>query len=134
MLAKLQKLGIMPSFTRPSVSNDKPYSESLFGTMKYLPMYPSKPFDSLDEARTWVHRFVLRYNDEHRHSALKFVTPSVRHQGLDEFILAQRKAVYEAAKRRHPERWSGEARNWEQICAVRLNPDNEGGGHSKKAA
>lgn len=134
MLAKLQKLGIMPSFSRPSVSNDNPFSESLFGTMKYLPMYPSKPFESLDESREWVHGFVQWYNHQHRHSALKFVTPGERHQGLDRAILAQRKAVYEAAKQRHPERWSSATRNWEQIGAVWLNPDNAGNEASKKAA
>lgn len=134
MLAKLQKLGIMPSFSRPSVSNDNPYSESLFGTMKYMPMYPTKPFDSLDVARTWVHRFAQWYNNEHRHSGLKFVTPNERHQGQDKAILAQRKAVYEAAKQRHPERWSGETRNWDRVGAVWLNPANETAVDSKKAA
>jgi len=134
MLAKLQQLGIMPSFSRPSVSNDNPFSESLFGTMKYLPMYPSKPFESLETAREWVHEFVQWYNHQHRHSAIKFVTPNERHQGLDKAILAQRKAVYETARQRHPVRWSGETRNWDQVGAVWLNPDNQSEGHSKKAA
>lgn len=134
MLAKLQQLGVMPSFSRPSVSNDNPFSESLFRTMKYLPMYPSKPFESLEEARQWVYEFVQWYNHQHRHSALKFVTPCERHQGLDEAILAHRKAVYEEAKQRHPERWSGETRNWEQVGTVWLNPDNAGDEASKKVA
>jgi putative transposase len=56
--ATLQRLGVMPSFSRPSVSDDKPYSESLFRTLKYPPAYPSKPFASLGAAREWVHRFV----------------------------------------------------------------------------
>jgi transposase InsO family protein len=128
MLAKLQKLGIMPSFSRPSVSNDNPYSESLFGTLKYTPAYPSKPFESLEEARDWVQTFVQWYNGEHRHSGLKFVTPAERHQGEDTAILERRKAVYETAKRQHPERWSGSTRNWDPIGAVHLNPTHSENG------
>jgi len=124
MLAKLQKLGIMPSFSRPSVSNDNPYSESLFGTLKYTPAYPAKPFESLQEARAWVLTFVQWYNAEHRHSALKFVTPNERHQQQDAAILDQRKALYAQAKRRHPERWSGTTRNWNPIGPVWLNPSD----------
>jgi transposase InsO family protein len=62
MLATMQKLGVVPSFSRPSVSNDNPYSEALFKTLKYTPAYPSKPFESLDEARQWVLHFVDWYN------------------------------------------------------------------------
>jgi hypothetical protein len=123
MLATLQRLGVVPSFSRPSVSNDNPYSESLFGTMKYTPAYPSKPFASLDAAREWVHSFVRWYNHAHRHSAIQFVTPAERHSGRDRAILAQRKAVYEAAKQRRPERWSGTTRNWSPVGDVWLNPD-----------
>jgi len=125
MLATLQKLGIMPSFSRPSVSDDNPYSESLFRTLKYTPSYPSKAFSSLDEARQWVSQFVDWYNNEHHHSGIQFVTPSKRHRGEDQKILAHRAVVYNKAKTRHPERWSGEIRNWEQIQTVWLNPDNE---------
>lgn len=123
MLATLQRLGVVPSFSRPSVSNDNPYSESLFGTMKYTPAYPSKPFASLDAAREWVHSFVRWYNHGHRHSAIQFVTPAERHSGRDRAILAQRKALYEAAKQRRPERWSGTTRNWSPVGDVWLNPD-----------
>ena len=124
MLAKLQKLGIMPSFSRPSVRNDNPYSESLFGTLKYTPAYPSRPFESLEAARNWVQTFVQWYNGEHRHSGLRFVTPAERHQDQDTAILERRKAVYETAKRQHPERWSGTTRNWEPVGTVWLNPSN----------
>lgn len=123
MLAKLQSLGIMPSFSRPSVSNDNPYSESLFGTLKYTPAYPDRPFDTLEQARTWVQTFVVWYNHEHRHSALKFVTPHQRHNGLDRMILERRSALYEQAKRRRPQRWSGATRNWAPVGCVWLNPD-----------
>lgn len=125
MLATMQKLGVVPSFSRPSVSNDNPYSEALFKTMKYAPAYPSKPFENLNEARQWVLRFVEWYNDCHRHSGIKYVTPAQRHNGEDVTILEQRKRVYEEAKRKHPERWSGKTRNWVHEPVVKLNPGNE---------
>lgn len=123
MLATLQKLGIVPSFSRPAVSNDNPYSESIFKTLKYRPDYPAQPFASLMQVRSWVAGFVAWYNHEHRHSAIRFVTPAQRHAGLDTVILSQRKAVYEAAKARHPERWSRHTRNWDPVKVVYLNPD-----------
>ena len=123
MLATLQRLGVVPSFSRPSVSDDNPYSESLFRSMKYSPAYPGKPFESLEAARTWVHAFVTWYNGTHRHSGIQYVTPNERHQGKDDAILAQRKAVYETAKARCPERWSGATRNWSKPEVVYLNPD-----------
>jgi transposase InsO family protein len=125
MLATLQELGVMPSFSRPSVSNDNPYSESLFRTLKYRPEYPEKAFEDLSSARTWVHGFVNWFNREHLHSALKFVTPEQRHTGEDEIILARRKQVYQQAKLKNPERWSREIRNWDKIEAVYLNPETK---------
>jgi len=125
MLATMQKLGIIPSFSRPSVSNDNPFSESLFKTLKYVPSYPSKPFASLDEARQWVSTFTDWYNYSHRHSGLKFVTPVQRHNGEDLAIMKKREKVYEEAKNRHPERWSGKTRNWNHEAMVTLNPANQ---------
>lgn len=123
MLATLQALGVMPSFSRPAVSNDNPYSESLFKTLKYRPAYPRRVFESLIVARQWVGTFVYWYNHEHRHSAIRFVTPAERHAGLDTALLHKRANVYEAAKKRHPERWSGATRNWQPVRVVHLNPD-----------
>lgn len=123
MLATLQALGVMPSFSRPAVSNDNPYSESLFKTMKYRPAYPRQPFENLMAARQWVGTFVHWYNEEHRHSAIRFVTPAQRHAGQDGALLRKRVAVYEAAKARHPQRWSGATRNWEPVTVVHLNPE-----------
>lgn len=123
MLATLQALGVMPSFSRPAVSNDNPYSESLFKTLKYRPTYPRQSFESLIAARQWVSTFVHWYNHEHRHSAIRFVTPAERHAGLDAALLHKRVNVYEAAKKRHPERWSGTTRNWQPVRVVHLNPD-----------
>jgi transposase InsO family protein len=123
MLATLQALGVSPSFSRPAVSNDNPYSESLFKTLKYRPAYPRRAFESLLAARQWVGVFVQWYNEEHRHSAINFVTPAERHAGLDTALLEKRTIVYEAAKRRCPGRWSGATRNWQPILMVHLNPD-----------
>ncbi len=125
MLATMQKLGVVPSFSRPSVSNDNPYSESLFKTMKYVPTFPDQPFCSLETARDWVSGFVVWYNEEHLHSEIQYVTPGQRHRGEDVDILAERKRVYEAAKERHPDRWSKETRNWSPVATVSLNPTNK---------
>jgi len=134
MLATLQDLGVIPSFSRPSVSNDNPYSESLFKTLKYTPVYPSKPFDTIDIAREWVLRFVHWYNFHHHHSGIKFVTPHARHIGRDKEILKNREKVYREAKRRNPARWSGNIRNWDLIKTVDLNPAKEKTVNEKKAA
>jgi len=122
MLATLQRLGVMRSFSRPSVSDDNPYSEAVFKTLKYHPGYPDKPFDSLDEARQRVAAFVHWYNKIHRHSALRLVTPGQRHRGEDLDLLAQRHTLYRAARARHPARWSGSTRNWQPEQTVFLNP------------
>jgi putative transposase len=125
MLATLQELGVVPSFSRPSVSNDNPYSESLFRTLKYRPEYPGKSFEDILSARNWVQGFVAWYNDEHLHSSIGFVTPSQRHRNEDEVILEKRKQVYRLAKLKHPERWSGSIRKWEYIKVVYLNPEKQ---------
>jgi putative transposase len=125
MLAMLQQLGIVPSFSRPSVSDDNPFSESLFRTMKYSLEYPSTPFESLEHARAWVANFVRWYNTEHLHSGINFVTPADRHTGREDAIFTRRKQVYEDARRRHPERWSGDTRRWESVKEVRLNPEKK---------
>lgn len=125
MLATLQSLGVVPSYSRPSVSNDNPYSESLFRTLKYNSPLPNKPFAELTAARQWVNAFVQWYNAEHLHSSIRFVTPNERHMGLDKLILAKRAMVYEKAKARHPERWSGKTRDWSWQSEVHLNPTKE---------
>jgi len=121
MLATLQKLGVVPSFSRPRVSDDNPFSESLFKTMKYCPKYSSRPFVSIKNAREWVGSFVDWYNNHHLHSGIKFVTPSDRHTGRDKEILMRRKVVYETARLNNKNRWSREIRNWDHIEEVYLN-------------
>jgi putative transposase len=123
LLATLQWLGVTPSHSRPRVSNDNAYAESVFRTCKYRPEYPGEGFATLDEARAWVLRFVAWYNTEHRHSGLNFVTPEQRHTAQAQDIMKQRIAVYEAARARHPQRWSGAIRNWSLPASVWLNPE-----------
>jgi hypothetical protein len=133
MLGTLQKLGLRPSFGRPSVSNDNAYSESLFKTMKYRPEYPvDRPFDTLEESRKWVASFVGWYNDLHRHSAIKFVTPSQRHRGEDRKLLHHRERIYRKAQQKNPERWSRKTRDWTPIGKVTLNPQQETVGNDQK--
>jgi putative transposase len=121
--AKMQDLGIITSRSRPRVSNDNPYSEAVFKTLKYCPQWPESGFTGLEDARAWVDEFVSWYNDEHRHSGIRYVTPSERHKGLDAEILEHRKLVYLEAKNKHPERWSKDIRDWSFIDKVELNPE-----------
>ncbi len=125
MLATLRALGVVPSFSRPHVSDDNPFPESLFRTLKYRPEYPRRPFASLEAAQQWVETFVRWYNTEHLHSALNFVRPADRHEGKDAAVLARRQIVYERARARHPERWTQGVRNCEPLGAVTLNPERE---------
>lgn len=111
MLMKLHDLGVMASFSRPRVSEDNPYSESLFRTMKYRPGYP-KRFSSLAESRKWVADFVHWYNHEHRHSGIGYVTPDERHTGMDVEILQKRSDTFRQAREKNPERWSRGEKTW----------------------
>lgn len=124
-LQTLYDLGITPSRSRPRVSNDNAFIESLFKTLKYRPGFPVGGFIDLDASRHWVQSFVEWYNYEHRHSALKYVTPDQRHTGEATRILAQRRSVYQHAKAQYPERWSGNIRNFALPKQVHLNPENK---------
>jgi transposase InsO family protein len=137
MQATLKRLGVIPSFSRPMVSDDNPYSESLFRTMKYRPEYPSGAFESLEHAQGWVDEFVRWYNTCHLHSAIRFVTPDDRHYGREDQILANRQQVYQKARCLHPNRWSGNTRDWNPVRLVWLNPadkDKAEGSRSEKDA
>lgn len=119
-VAKLAELGIRPSYSRPGVSDDNAYAESLFRTCKYRPEFPGA-FASLDETRQWVLRFARWYNHEHKHRNLKFVSPAERHRGADSAIFARRTALYEQARAKYPNRWSRGIRNWSLPGEVWLN-------------
>jgi putative transposase len=125
VLAMLNGLGVKPSYSRPRVSDDNAYAESLFRTAKYRPEFPSKGFADLDQARTWAAGFVHWYNVDHRHSGIRYVSPAQRHAGDDHTILAARHALYLHARERNPARWSGDTRNWAPIGAVTLNPERD---------
>jgi transposase InsO family protein len=99
LIATLQWLGVIPSFSRPHVSDDNPYSE-----------------------RQWVTRFIHWYNGEHRHSAIRYVTPDERHYGLEHEILARRHQLYQRARRSWPQRWTRNTRNWTPVGSVVLHP------------
>ena len=121
MFATQQAPGVMPSLSRPAVSNDNPYSESLFRTLKYRPDYPARAFETLLAVRQWLGAFVNWSNLEHRHSAIRFVTPHERHTGQDSALLSKRADIYEAGRATNPQRWSGATRNWQPVRVVYLN-------------
>jgi transposase InsO family protein len=125
MLATLQWLGVIPSFSRPHVSDDNPYSEALFRTLKKAPSYPARPFHSPVAAKRWVERFVAWYNSTHRHSGIKYVTPDQRHFGEEAQILSRRRRLYERARRRNPSRWSRSTRDWTPAGVVKLNHESK---------
>ena len=125
VLAMLYWLGVKPSYSRPRVSDDNAYVESLFRTAKYRPEFPDKGFADLDQARAWASDFVHWYNHEHRHSGIRYVSPAQRHAGEDTAILAARHELYVQARERNPRRWSGATRNWTPIEVVTLNPERD---------
>jgi len=125
MQAKMYELGVVGSRSRPRVSNDNPYSESLFRTVKYCPQWPKGGFKNLMKAREWVEEFVSWYNNQHRHSRIKYVTPNEKHRLQDIEILKNRTNLYEAQKSKHPSRWSGQTRNWQPVEHVTLNPERD---------
>lgn len=125
VLAMLHWLGVKPSYSRPRVSDDNAFAESLFRTAKYRPEFPTAGFTSLDSAQQWAASFVRWYNHDHRHSGIRYVSPAQRHAGQDHAILQQRHALYCQARQRNPRRWSGKTRNWTPIGAVTLNPERD---------
>jgi len=102
----LADLGVTKSHSRPSVSNDNPYSESHFKTMKYRPEFPDR-FGSLQDSRSFCHTFFPWYNTEHYHSGIGFLTPEAVHYGRADTIIQARTEVLQAAYALHPERFKG---------------------------
>ena len=117
-------LGIIPSYSRPRVSNDNAYSEALFKTLKYTPGYP-KRFTDIAHARIWFADFAHWYNTEHRHSGIGYVSPQARHGGRVPAIMRQRNEVLTEARNAHPERWPNGQSQWKEDPVVYLNPDPE---------
>jgi len=104
----LEDLGVTRSFSRPRTSDDNPYSEAAFKTIKYRPDYPDR-FDTIDDARTWMRRFVAWYNHDHYHSALAYLHPADVHAGVTGPIIDARQGVLDAAYTAHPERFRNKA-------------------------
>ena len=100
----LADLGVTRSLSRPHVSNDNPFSESQFKTLKYCPEFPER-FGSLQQARSFSDSFFTWYNQEHRHSGIAMLPPEVVHYGRAEQVIAARRLVLEEAYRKHPERF-----------------------------
>lgn len=124
MLMTMYQLGIIPSYSRPRVSDDNPFAESLFKTMKYVPAYPGR-FKDIVHAREWMAEFVDWYNTKHRHSAIGYVTPAQRRSGKYREIFKKRNETIQKAKKTHPERWSCSPRVWNCDDVVWLNPSDE---------
>ena len=100
----LSDLGVVKSHSRPHVSNDNPFSESQFKTMKYSPQFPER-FGSVQDTRGFCGDFFGYYNNEHHHSGIGLLTPAVVHYGQAEHVLAARQETLLAAYRAHPERF-----------------------------
>jgi putative transposase len=121
----LADLGVIKTHSRPHVSNDNPFSESQFKTLKYRPEFPER-FGSLEDSRAFGHVFFPWYNNAHHHSALGFLTPAVVHHGLAERVREKRKDVLVAAYAAHQERFvNGLPRPAELPQAVWINPPLE---------
>ena len=128
----LGELGVCKSHNRPHTSNDNPYSEAQFKTLKYRPDFP-KRFGSYEDAEAFCKSFFAWYNGEHRHSSLALLTPEQVHYGAAESILDQRAQVLRAAYEENPSRFKGRVpRPGELPDAVWINPpkpvEQTGGG------
>lgn len=125
LMALLRELNVEVSHNRPRVSNDNPFIESLFKTLKYRVNYPLRFRDQV-HAREWMAGFVNWYNTEHLHSSIGHVTPQQLRTGEAELIFGRRNAVMQQARAAYPERWgSRPAKLWESPKAIVLNPEKE---------
>lgn len=122
LLGLLYFLGVSYSFSRPRVSNDNPFIESFFKTVKYTAGYPGN-FRNIDHAREWLACFIHWYNYEHLHSGLGYVTPMQKRKGRDVALFQQRNQTIQAARKLNPQRWgSRPARIWKKEETIYLNP------------
>ena len=121
LLALFYDLGICNSYSRPRVSNDNPFIESWFKTLKYSVSYPGN-FETLTEAREWFAMFVHHYNTCHSHSGLHFITPKQVREGSYKKIVKKRNKTMVAAKNRNPHRWSSAVKQLPEKHVVHLNP------------
>lgn len=126
-LAMLKERGVIASHSRPRVSNDNAYSESLFSTLNIRKGLDSRRYDSLEECQEAVRKAVEQYNNEHHHRGINYVTPAERHAGRDAKVLAKRKETLEFARAKNPNRWiKNRVMNCEPAGAQYLNPSARG--------
>ena len=133
LLALLYELGCKNSFSRPRVSNDNPYIESFFGTMKTSFKYPGR-FKSIEHAREWVAAFVDWYHTQHRHSGIQYFTPQQMRSGEYKKLVSRRNETMLKAVSKNPCRWSKSIKQWKKDHTVYLNPGLETIAALKKAA
>ena len=131
LLALFYDLGICNSYSRPRISNDNPFIESWFKTLKYDISYPEK-FSSVENAREWFANFVNSYNTNHSHSGMHFITPQQVRSGQYEMIVANRNKVMMEAKNKNPQRWSHHVKQLPEKHVVVLNSETLTGVSVKK--
>ena len=118
----LADLGVTKTHSRPHVSDDNPYSESQFKTLKYRPEFPER-FGSIADARAFCQSFFPWYNHEHHHSGIALLTPDMLHYGRAEEVIEQRQKVLDQAYTRNPERFvRSRPKHPPQPTAVWINP------------
>ena len=118
----LADLGVTKTHSRPQVSNDNPYSESQFKTLKYRPEFPDR-FGSIEDSRAFCQRFFPWYNHDHHHSGIGLLTPEMLHYGMAAEVIEQRQKVLDQAYVRNPERFThAHPIHPPQPTAVWINP------------
>jgi putative transposase len=128
----LSDLGVAKTHSRPHVSDDNPFSEAHFKTLKYRPGFPDR-FGSLQDARSFCRRFFHWYNHEHRHTGLALLTPATVHYGHAEEVLCARAAVLKAAYQAHPERFVNKRPRPKPLpAAAWINPPKPPAGGSEQ--
>lgn len=120
MVELLDELGVYPSHSRPRVSNDNPYSEAQFKTLKYRPDYPRR-FASIQAARAWCRNFFDWYSQTHYHSGIGYLRPADLHHGRHHEIITRRQAVLDQAQAEHPQRFHRRPRPTTPPAAVWIN-------------
>lgn len=124
LLAMLYERGCKNSFSRPRVSNDNPFIESFFATVKGSVKFPGQ-FKDLEHAREWMAEFVNWYNTEHRHSGIEYFTPAQMRSGEFKRLVEIRNETMKKAREDHPERWGKKLKQWKTDYVVYLNPSLE---------
>lgn len=124
----LADMGVAKTHSRPHTSNDNPYSEAQFKTLKYHPKFPER-FGSLEDARSYCREFFRWYNEEHYHSGIALLTPGIVHLGLAGAVIARRSQVLAAAYEAHPERFVRNRPTHPRLpAAAWINPPTPGHG------